>query len=94
MVKAFFEVEIHDPRIIEENGKVIGDDTLEDMLLVILNEEEGKKELKKSTDLGFKEIVLTNSSPNRDKLVNLIAEKNSSRIQECKYITFQSTAAI
>ena len=75
MVKAFFEVEIHDPRIIEENGKVIEDDTLEDMLLVILNEEEGKKELKKSTDLGFKEIVLTNSSPNRDKLVNLIAEK-------------------
>jgi hypothetical protein len=75
MVKAFFEVEIHDPRIIEENGKVIGDDTLEDMLLVILNEEEGKKELKKSTDLGFTEIVLTNSSPNRDKLVNLIAEK-------------------
>lgn len=75
MVKAFFEVEIHDPRIIEENGKVIGDDTLEDMLLVISNEEEGKKELKKSTDLGFTEIVLTNSSPNRDKLVNLIAEK-------------------
>jgi hypothetical protein len=60
MVKAFFEVEIHDPRIIEENGKVIGDDTLEDMLLVISNEEEGKKELKKSADLGFTEIVLTN----------------------------------
>ena len=59
MVKAFFEVEIHDPRIIEENGKVIEDDTLEDMLLVISNEEE-KKELKKSTDLRFTEIVLTN----------------------------------
>jgi coenzyme F420-dependent glucose-6-phosphate dehydrogenase len=75
MIKAFFEVEIHDPRIIEENGKVIGEDTLEDMLLVISNEEEGIRKLKKYTDLGFTEIVLTNSSPNREKLVNLIAEK-------------------
>ena len=41
MIKAFFEVEVHDPRIMEENGKVIGDDTLEKMLLVITNAEEG-----------------------------------------------------
>ena len=75
MIKAFFEVEIHDPRIIEENGKVIGDDELEDMLLVISNEEEGIRKLKKYTDLGFTEIVLTNSSSNREKLVNLISEK-------------------
>jgi hypothetical protein len=64
MIKAFFEVQIHDPRIIEENGKVIGDDTLEDMLLVISNEEERIRKVKKYTDLGFIEIVLTNSSPN------------------------------
>ena len=48
MVKDFFEVEIHDPRIFEENGKVIGDDILEDMLLVISNEEEGKKEIEET----------------------------------------------
>jgi hypothetical protein len=34
-----------------------------------------KRKLKKRTDLRFTEIVLTNSSPNREKLVNLIAEK-------------------
>jgi len=28
MIKAFFDVDIHDPRKIEENGQVIGDDTL------------------------------------------------------------------
>ncbi len=75
MIKAFFEVEVHNPRIMEENGKVIGDDTLEKMLLVITNAEEGIKKLKKYTDLGFTEIILTNSSPNREKLLNLIAEK-------------------
>jgi coenzyme F420-dependent glucose-6-phosphate dehydrogenase len=75
MIKAFFEVEIHDPRIIEENGKVIGDDKWEEMLLVISSEEEGIKKLKKYADLGFTEIVLTNSSPNREKLLKLIAEK-------------------
>jgi hypothetical protein len=60
MIKAFFEVELHDPRIIEENGKVIRDETLEDTLLVISNEEEGIKKVKKYTDLGFTESVLTN----------------------------------
>ncbi len=75
MIKAFFEVDVHDPRIIEENAQVIGDDTLQEMLLVISNAEEGIKKLKKYTDLGFNEIVLTNSSPNREKLINLIAEK-------------------
>jgi coenzyme F420-dependent glucose-6-phosphate dehydrogenase len=35
MIKAFFEVDIHDPRIIEENAQVIGDVTLQEMLLVI-----------------------------------------------------------
>jgi coenzyme F420-dependent glucose-6-phosphate dehydrogenase len=74
MIKAFFEVDIHDPRIIEENAQVIGDDTLQEMLLVISNAEEGIKKLKKYSDLGFTEIVLTNSSPNREKLINLIAE--------------------
>jgi coenzyme F420-dependent glucose-6-phosphate dehydrogenase len=75
MIKAFFEVDVHDPRIIEENAQVIGDDTLQEKLLVISNAEEGIKKLKKYTDLGFNEIVLTNSSPNREKLINLIAEK-------------------
>jgi coenzyme F420-dependent glucose-6-phosphate dehydrogenase len=65
MIKAFFEVEIHDPRIIEENGKVIEDHTLEEMLLVISNGDEGIKKLKKYADLGFTEIVLTNSRANR-----------------------------
>jgi coenzyme F420-dependent glucose-6-phosphate dehydrogenase len=74
MIKAFFDVDIHDPRTIEENAQVIGDDTLQEMLLVISNAEEGIKKLKKYTDLGFTEIVLTNSSPNREKLINLIAE--------------------
>jgi hypothetical protein len=74
MIKAFFEVDIHDPRIIEENAQVIGDVTLQEMLLVIWNAEDGIKKLKKYMDLGFAEIVLTNSSSNREKLINLIAE--------------------
>jgi hypothetical protein len=75
MIKAFFEVDVHDPRIIEENAQVIGDDTLQEMLLVISNAEEGIMKLQKYIDLGFNEIVLINSSRNREKLINLIAEK-------------------
>ena len=75
MIKAFFDVDVHDPREIEDNGQVIGDDTLEKMLLVITNAEEGINRLRKYVDLGFTEIVLTNSSPNREKLIKLISKE-------------------
>jgi len=77
MIKAFFDVDVHDPRKIQENGQIIGDDTLEKKLLVISTAEEGIQKLKKYIELGFTEIVLTNSSPNRDELVKLISESIS-----------------
>jgi hypothetical protein len=51
--------------------------TLEKMLVVISNAEEGIKKLQKFIGLGFTEIVLTNSSPERHRLVKLTAEKIS-----------------
>lgn len=77
MIKAFFDVDVHDPRKIEENGQIIGDDTLEKMFLVVSSVEDAIKKLKKYAELGFTEIVLTNSSPKRSELVNLIADKIS-----------------
>ncbi|MGA8080821.1 MAG: LLM class flavin-dependent oxidoreductase, partial [Candidatus Nitrosopolaris sp.] len=75
MIKAFFDVDVHDPRKIEESAQIVGDDTLEKMLLVISNAEEGIKKLQNYIEFGFTEIVLTNSSPKRDKLVKLVAEE-------------------
>ena len=62
MIKAFFDVDMHDPGKIEENGQIIGDDTLEKKLVVFTSAEEAIKKLKKYVDVGFTEIVLTNSS--------------------------------
>ena len=75
MIKAFYEVDVHYPRKIEENGQLVGNDVIEKMALVISNAEEGIKKLKKYVDLGFTEIVLTNSSPNREKFVKLLSEE-------------------
>jgi coenzyme F420-dependent glucose-6-phosphate dehydrogenase len=72
LIKAFFDVDVHDPRQIEENGKVIGDDSLEKNLFVITNEEEGIKKLQKYIEIGFTEIVFTNSSPDKKKFVDLV----------------------
>jgi coenzyme F420-dependent glucose-6-phosphate dehydrogenase len=77
MIKAFFDVDVHDPRKIEDNGQIVGDDTLEKRFLVVSSAEEAIKKLKQYIELGFTEIVLTNSSPKRNELVNLIAEKIS-----------------
>jgi len=75
MIKAFFDVDVHDPRKTEENGQIIGDDTLEDMLLVVSNGEEAIKKLEKYTEIGFTEVVLTNSSPDRNNLIRLVTEE-------------------
>ena len=72
MIKAFFDVDVHDPKKIEENGQVIGDDTLEKILLVVSNVEEAITKLKKYLDAGFTEIVLTNSSPDRNELLRFV----------------------
>jgi coenzyme F420-dependent glucose-6-phosphate dehydrogenase len=77
MIKAFFDVDVHDPRKIEENGQIVGDDTLEKKFLVVSSAEEAIEKLQKYIELGFTEIVLTNSSPKRSELVKLIAEKIS-----------------
>ena len=75
MIKAFFDVDVHDPRKIEANGQIIGDDTLENKLVVFTSAEEAIKKLEKYIDVGFTEIVLTNSSPNRKELVKIVSEK-------------------
>ncbi len=74
MIKAFFDVDIHDPRKIEENGQVIDDDSLQKKLFVISNEEEGTKKLQQYIDIGFTEIVFTNSSPDRKKFVDILTK--------------------
>ena len=61
-----------DPRKIEENGQAIDDASLEKKLFVISDEEEGIKKLRKYIDIGFSEIVFTNSSPDRKKFVDII----------------------
>jgi len=75
MIKAFFDVDVHDPRKIEENGQIIGDDTLESKLLVVTKAENAIEKINRYVKLGFTEIVLTNSSPDRSKLVNLVASE-------------------
>ncbi len=52
------------------------------MLLVVSNGQEAMEKLQKYVNLGFTEIVLTNSSPNRDKLVKLVAEAIAPHFKE------------
>lgn len=74
MIKAFFDVDVHDPRKIEENGEVVGNDVIEKTALVFSNAEEAIQKIRKYTRFGFTEIVVTNSSPHRYDLIKLLAE--------------------
>jgi coenzyme F420-dependent glucose-6-phosphate dehydrogenase len=75
MIKAFFEIDYHDPRKIEESAQVVGNDMLDKMALVMSDAEEGVNKLEKYINLGFTDIVLINSSPERTKLVRLLADQ-------------------
>ena len=75
MIKAFFETDIHDPRKIEENGMIIEDDSLKKHLFLINSAEEAIKKISAYTDAGITEIALTNSSPNKQKLIDLLVDK-------------------
>ncbi len=75
MIKAFFEADVHDPREIQENGLVVGNDTMQEMAFVISNAEEGIKKIKQYIELGFTDIVLINSSPDRNNLVKLLSNE-------------------
>jgi len=72
MIKAFFDVDVHDPRKIEENGQAIDDDSLQKKLFVISDVEEGINKLQPYIDVGFTEIVFTNSSPDRKRFVDIL----------------------
>jgi coenzyme F420-dependent glucose-6-phosphate dehydrogenase len=75
MIKAFFEVDYLDPRRIEENGQAVGMDAMEKMALVVSSAEEAIKKIQKYADLGFTDVVLINSSPDRGRLIKLVAEQ-------------------
>jgi coenzyme F420-dependent glucose-6-phosphate dehydrogenase len=75
MVKAFFEVNFPDPRKIEKSAQVVGMDTMEKMILVVSSAEEAMKKLDKYVRLGFTEIVLINSSPNREIFIKLLSQE-------------------
>lgn len=75
MVMAFFEVNFPGPRKIEESAQVVGMDTMEKMTLVVSSAEEAMKKLDKYVRLGFTEIVLINSSPNRETFIKLLSQE-------------------
>jgi coenzyme F420-dependent glucose-6-phosphate dehydrogenase len=81
MIKAFFDANYPDPRKIEENGQVVGNDAMEKSALVISSAEEGIKKLQKYVDLGFTDIVLINSSPDRASFIELVAQEVAPAIE-------------
>jgi coenzyme F420-dependent glucose-6-phosphate dehydrogenase len=84
MIKAFFEANYPDPRKIEENGQVVGMDTMEKMMLVVSSAEEAIKKLDKYVRLGFTDIVLINSSPDRESLIRLLSQEISPALGAAK----------
>jgi coenzyme F420-dependent glucose-6-phosphate dehydrogenase len=66
---------LDDQRKIEESGQVVGMDTIEKMTLVVSSEDDAIKNWTNMLELGFTEIVLVNSSPNRETLIKLLSQE-------------------
>ena len=55
--------------------QVVGDDIMQSILLVASSAKEAIQKLQVYVDAGFTEIVITNSSPDRQKMVKLLAKE-------------------
>jgi hypothetical protein len=66
---------LDDQRKLEESGQVVGMDTIEKMTLVVSSEDDAIKNWANMFELGFTEIVLVNSSPNRETLIKLLSQE-------------------
>jgi coenzyme F420-dependent glucose-6-phosphate dehydrogenase len=66
---------LDDQRKLEESGQVVGMDTIEKMTLVVSSEDDAIKNWANMLELGFTEIVLVNSSPNRETLIKLLSQE-------------------
>jgi hypothetical protein len=81
MIKPLFNVDVHDSRQIEDNAQIIRDNILEKTVIVITNAEEAIRKIKDYSNICIAEIVLINSSPNREELVMLIAKEMVSTLR-------------
>jgi coenzyme F420-dependent glucose-6-phosphate dehydrogenase len=52
------------------------------MAFVISNAEEGIKKVKEYADIGITDVVLINSSPNRENLVKLLSKEIIPALQD------------
>ena len=68
--EGIFSGELSRPPQDRGSAQVVGMDTMEKMTLVVSSAEEAMKKLDKYVRLGFTEIVLINSSPNREIFIS------------------------
>lgn len=75
MLPVFYKCDISDPREIEENGRLVGDEAIESRWIVASTAEEHVKRIERYVKAGFNHLFFVSSSPDEAKFLKFYGEK-------------------
>jgi coenzyme F420-dependent glucose-6-phosphate dehydrogenase len=75
MLPFFFRYDVSDPREIEANGELVGDEAIEKAWIVATTAEEHIKRIENYIEAGFNHLYFCSSSPDELKFIKFYGEK-------------------
>jgi len=75
MLPIFYKFDISDPREIEENGRLVGDEAIESRWIVATTAEEHIERIERYVKAGFNHLYFVSSSPDEAKFLKFYGEK-------------------
>jgi coenzyme F420-dependent glucose-6-phosphate dehydrogenase len=75
MLPVFYNCDISDPRVIEENGKLVGDEAIQRRWIVATTAEEHIRLIERYVKVGFNHLYFVSSSPDEAKFLKFYGEK-------------------
>jgi len=75
MLPVFYKCDISDPREIEENGRLVGNEAIEKRWIVATTAEEHINRVENYVKAGFNHLYFVSSSPDESKFIKFYGEK-------------------
>jgi len=82
MLPLFFKYDISDPREIEEQGELVGDDAIAKRWIVATTADEHIKRVKEYVKAGFNHLYFVSLSPDESKFIKFYGEKVLPHLRE------------
>jgi coenzyme F420-dependent glucose-6-phosphate dehydrogenase len=70
MIPAAYDWKVYTPKLADENGKVVGDDTIQKAICISSKAEDHARFVRQHADLGFDHVIVHNAGPDQRAFIN------------------------